>query len=274
MIGHVNGVDQFTVAPTNVLPSLWSVGIIMRIVIRLILYILAAGCIWYSVIVAAVNSGSKFFVVWDVIGAVLIILAIGIRFDLWSHLGIKLKVVIISILAVGAVVFAVLLTMIFSEYRETETKPVDYLIVLGAQMRDDGPSVVLKFRLDRAVEYLQEYPETKCIVSGGQGKNEPCSEAEGMKRYLVERGIAADHIFVEDQSKNTRENFALSARLIPVGATVGVLTNNFHMKRALYLAEKTGINKPVAVVADSTPLYAPNNVLREVLGLAKDIVVN
>lgn len=246
----------------------------MKFVIRLVLYLLAAGCIWYSVIVASVNSGSRFYIVWDVIGVMLILLAVGIRFDLWSHLVRALKIVIVSLLSVGVIVFAVLLIMILGEYSKKETRQVDYLIVLGAQMRNDGPSVVLKFRLDRAVEYLTEYSEAKCIVSGGQGKNEPCSEAEGMKKYLVERGIESEQIIMEDRSTNTRENFRFSAELIPEGATVGVLTNNFHMKRALYLAKRQGIEDPAPVVADSTLLFAPNNVLREVLGLAKDIVVN
>ena len=64
----------------------------------------------------------------------------------------------------------------------TEGKPgLDYIIVLGAQIYERGPSAVLRFRLDKAVEYLNENPQTKCIVSGGKGSNEPCSEAEGMK---------------------------------------------------------------------------------------------
>lgn len=46
------------------------------------------------------------------------------------------------------------------------------------------------------------------------------------------------------------------------------------MKRTLYLAKKQGIEDQAAVVADSTALFAPNNVLREVLGQAKDIIVN
>lgn len=245
----------------------------MRVIIRIVLYLLAACCVGYSVVVASLNSGSKFNIVWDVIGVFLVLLAVGIRYDWWSHISRVVKIIILSLLSVGVTAFIILLLMIFSAYRETETKPVDYLIVLGAQVRDDGPSAVLKYRLDKAVEYLTAYPEAVCIVSGGQGENEPCSEAEGMRTYLVAQGIDADRIVEEEQSTNTRENFRYSLTLIPEGATVGVLTNNFHMKRALYLAGKMGIENPVAIVADSTVLYAPNNVLREVFGLIKDMVV-
>lgn len=245
----------------------------IKLIVRLLLYLLAAGCVWYSVVVASVRSGSKFFMVWDMIALVLVLIALGVKFGVWVHLHKGLKIGIVSVCAVGLVTFIVLLSMIMGAYRESETKQVDYLIVLGAQMRSDGPSVVLQFRLDRAAEYLKEYPEAMCIVSGGQGANEPCSEAEGMARYLIDRGISKDRIIKEDKSTNTRENFIYSIPMIPEGARVGVLTNNFHMKRALYLAGKYEIEDPVAVVAESTTLYAPNNVLREVLGLLKDIVV-
>lgn len=66
---------------------------------------------------------------------------------------------------------------------------LDYVIVLGTQIHESGPSIVLKYRLDAAVLYLNENPGTICIVSGGQGKNEPYSEAEGMAKYLIEKGI-------------------------------------------------------------------------------------
>lgn len=246
---------------------------IVGLIVRVILYLFSVCSICYSVIVASINSGSKFFLIWDLIGVGLIIIALMIRANLWSRIGITLKIAIVSVLSVGFSVFLVLLIMIFSEYGEQETKQVDYLIILGAQVRTDGPSTVLKFRLDKAAEYLAEYPDAKCIVSGGKGKNEPCSESEGMKRYLVGKGIAEERIFTEDRSTNTRENFLFSSQMIPDSATVGVVTNNFHMKRAMFLAEKTGIENPVAIVADSTALFAPNNVLREVCGLMKDIVL-
>lgn len=242
----------------------------MRIVVRLLLYLMAAGCFEYSVIIARVNSGSKFYLVWDAIGIILILIAVGIRLKL--HLSQPVKILIICLTFVGLIVFTVLLTMILSCYHEREVREADYLIVLGAQIREDGPSVVLQYRLDRAVKYLTEYPDAKCIVSGGQGANEPCSEAEGMKRFLIGMGISADRIITEDESTSTRENFKFSAGLIPNGATVAVLTNNFHMRRALLLANRMGIEEPVAIVAESSPLFAPNNILREVLGLVKDLI--
>lgn len=62
---------------------------------------------------------------------------------------------------------------------------LDYLIVLGAQMKTGGPSKALQYRLDEACRYLDENPGIKVIVSGGQGTDEPVSEAQGMYDYLA-----------------------------------------------------------------------------------------
>lgn len=117
----------------------------------------------------------------------------------------------------------------------------------------DGPSPVLKYRLDKAVEYLNENPDTVCIVSGGQGSNEPWSEAEGMARYLQEKGIDTARILTEDQSQTTGQNITNSKKLMKEGASVGIVTNNFHVFRALQIAKKYGLSDVCGIAADSTP---------------------
>ena len=146
-----------------------------------------------------------------------------------------------------------------------------YIIVLGAQVRENGSSVVLRYRLDTAIEYLEENPETICIVSGGQGANEPFSEAEGMANYLIENGIEKDRILLENKSKNTVQNMQYSSALMDeTYNSVGIVTNNFHMFRAMKLAKAQGLKNVCAIAADSNVLYLPNNVLRECLGILKD----
>lgn len=85
--------------------------------------------------------------------------------------------------------FAVIEACIASRINSKGEDNLDYIIVLGAMIREDGPSSILKARLDSAIEYLDGNPGTKCIVSGGQGYDEPCSEAEGMRKYLVEKAL-------------------------------------------------------------------------------------
>lgn len=143
------------------------------------------------------------------------------------------------IVCIGLLVFCIVEGCVISQMHADGRGGLDYIIVLGAQVRKDGPSPVLKYRLDKAVEYLNENPDTVCIVSGGQGSNEPWSEAEGMARYLQEKGIDTARILTEDQSQTTGQNITNSKKLMKEGASVGIVTNNFHVFRALQIAKST-----------------------------------
>ena len=87
---------------------------------------------------------------------------------------------------------------------------------------------------------LEENEATLVVVSGGKGSNEPVSEAQGMFDYLVAKGIAPERIVMEDKSTNTKENLEFSQKLIPEAASVGIVTNNFHVYRGTRLAVKQG----------------------------------
>ena len=90
--------------------------------------------------------------------------------------------------------------MIFSAMFSQNEKRVDCLIVLGAQVRGKKITDSLKRRLDRAVMYLKKYPDTRVIVSGGQGPGEEISEADAMAEYLIRSGIDRERIIREDKS--------------------------------------------------------------------------
>ena len=148
------------------------------------------------------------------------------------------------------------------------------MVVLGAQMKTSGPSKALKYRLDEAVRYLEANPDTKVIVSGGQGPDEPMSEAQGMYDYLVNAGIAPDRILLEDQSKNTFQNLTFSAEYLdPSNDLVGVVSNNFHIFRATKIAQKAGYQNVYGIAAKGEPFLQCNNMMREFLGVVKDFLV-
>ena len=144
---------------------------------------------------------------------------------------------------------------------------LDYIIVLGAQVRADGPSKVLKHRLNTAIDYLEKNPETICIVSGGQGDNEPCTEAQAMADYMEK-----DRLILEDKSKTTEQNIKYSKKYMKDGASVGIITNDFHMFRAMQITKGEGLKSAKAIAADSNPLYLPNNMLREYLAEWKYLI--
>ena len=95
-----------------------------------------------------------------------------------------------------------------------------------------------------------------------------------MADYLVKRGIDSGRIILEDKSTTTAQNLTNSMKLISADTinhaldsnttnTVGILTNDFHMFRALQIAKKQGLSDVCGIAADSTKFYLPNNMLRE-----------
>lgn len=121
---------------------------------------------------------------------------------------------VVTLCTAGAVIFVILQILIFGGMIGTAPEHLDYLIVLGAKVREDDISASLKHRLDKAIRFAQEHPETKLILSGGQGKDEPTTEAQAMAEYLQYNGIAPEQILLEGQSTSTRENMAFSKVLI------------------------------------------------------------
>ena len=150
---------------------------------------------------------------------------------------------------------------------------LDVIIVLGAQVWPEGPSASLKYRLDAARDYMNDNPDTVCIVSGGQGYNEPWSEAQGMFDYLTEKGVPAARILREDRSTNTVENIRYSMKLLnPETDRVGIVTNDFHVFRGVALAESQGIRQAQGIAAPSHPWYLVSNMFREYFGIGKDLL--
>ena len=239
----------------------------------IILTALAIASILYGLFIMSLGSGTWFFAFWLVLGAVLLAAALAVHLGWWKvlpPLARRAGGIAAVALAVG---FLVTQACIFSEFYDQGDEGLDYLIVLGAQVRDDGPSVVLRHRLDAACEYLEANPGTTCIVSGGQSPSEPMTEADSMADYLIGRGIAPDRIVVEGRSTNTKENIGFSSSFLdPETGSVGIVTNNFHVFRGVAIARKAGFASVQGIAAPSNLDVLPNNLVRESLGIAKDFL--
>lgn len=236
--------------------------------------ILGIICIVYCVAIGLNGFGTKFFLIWGAIGSGFLLIGFVLsRRKFVESLPKWLKVIVTAGFWAGILLFAVVEGLILSRFAGSARPGADYCIVLGAQWKTSGPSDVLRRRLDRAAEYLKENPATVVVVSGGQGRDEMISEAEGMRQYLVNAGIEEERILMEDKSTNTRENLAFSARLIDMeNSRTVIVTNNFHVFRAVKIAEKQGYQAE-GLAADSVIWMVPNNLLREFFGVVKDFLV-
>ncbi len=231
-------------------------------------------CLLYAVLVWSVHSGTSFFLIWVAAAALFLILAAVKKYHIWKKLNKPVKAIVISLFSLGVLFMLVTQCMIFSAFSSKGEPGLDYLIVLGSQVKESGPSAVTVWRLKAAIDYLEANPETKVIVSGGQGPNEPAPEAVIMKQYLIENGIDKERILTEEKSKNTSENISMSAELIDIeNASVGIVTNNFHVFRGVALARTYGYANVCGIAGGSSLSFLPNNLLRESCGLAKDFVM-
>lgn len=140
----------------------------------------------------------------------------------------------------------------------SDAEEKDYVLVLGAGLYGDKPSLVLQNRLLEAESYLKKYPDTRAVLCGGQGANETVSEAVAMYRWLSEKGIAQGRMILEDASANTLQNISHAKSILEnlspeKKPTTAVISNEFHLFRAKKLMQKAGF-EPYAISAP-TPYF-------------------
>lgn len=225
--------------------------------------------ILYGFSVMALGSGSGFFLFWIALGLLFFLMAGVMWSGFWKRLPKWFLRTFVACLSLGIALFIILEGCIISGFFERGKENLDYIIVLGAQVYEHGPSVVLRYRLDKAVEYLEDNPRTKCIVAGGEGYNEPFPEAEGMAEYLRIKGIDDSRIFLEKESSTTAENIRNSMQYLENDSSVGIITNNFHVFRAVQIGKKQGLQNACGISADSHVYFLLNNMTREFLALLK-----
>ena len=140
-------------------------------------------------------------------------------------------------------IICVLILKSFSDSRKDLKDKIDLIFVFGAGLIQNRITLSLKKRLLKAIEIANKFPNAMIIVSGGQGKNEWLSEAEAMKKFLVENGIEEHRILLEDKSTSTQENLVYSMRLYDMKSKkVGLISNQFHVYRTEKMAKKLNID--------------------------------
>ncbi len=199
----------------------------------------------------------------------------------WPEAYRVLRIVCGSVLAFGAVLAAVACVQIASRDKHEDAPENSVVVVLGAGLsRFDHltPSLTLMQRLDTAAGLLGERPDAVCVVSGGQGEQELVSEAFAMRAYLVEeKGVDPRRIYMEDLSKDTKENLFNTARLMREegllersGGNIALVTSGFHEFRACHFAQAAGLTpyaRPAPLLAGLHPMYW----LREALAVVVEV---
>lgn len=199
----------------------------------------------------------------------------GRRWPVW------LKTLLALVLA-GCLFFGGLLAAVLTGAHDQVKGDPQIMVILGCQVKPWGPSILLQDRLDTALAYLEEHPSMTVVVSGGQGPDEPESEAQCMADYLTEHGVAGEQILLEDQSHNTDQNLRYTIGLLAEKGydTTGdilVVSNGFHLTRVRMLWGRAagGAYNLSTLAAPSS--HGPSRLkmyLREPLALVKSFVLD
>lgn len=180
------------------------------------------------------------------------------------------KVAVLVVLAIGIGVFGYVEALILASSNDVPKREVDYVIILGARIDGTRVTKSLAKRLDAAYEYAKDHNNTKLIVSGGKGSGESVTEAQAMEEYLVNKGFDPARIIKEDASTNTDENIRFSRDIIKNdSSSVAIVTNSFHLYRAMRIAEKQGLTNVSGIAAETDQVMALNYYVREGFAVIK-----
>lgn len=184
----------------------------------------------------------------------------------------RLKVIGLLIL-----IFIISEAYIFSTDYFNKAKKSDVIIVLGCAVNGDNPSTFLYERSKRAAELYKEGYGKTIILSGGKGNNENISEAEAMRRIMIEEGIREDALILEEMSTNTYENIANSKKIMDDRGFKDsvIVSNKFHLRRAKILSDGLGIRASYSGIFLANKNYWFKEVyggIREIPAIIKDFI--
>ena len=182
------------------------------------------------------------------------------------------------LVAAGLALFLLLEAVVVFHARDDVRGEPGAMVILGAQLKNNGPSLFLQRRLEKALEYLEDHPDIIVVVSGGQGSDEPDSEANGMEKFLRQSGFAGT-ILKEDGSHNTKENLKRSKEVLAqagydVADGVILVSNDFHLARTKLLGGRFGYEVSLLAARSDHMGHKIYNFLREPVGLVKSALLD
>lgn len=160
---------------------------------------------------------------------------------------------------------------ILSSQEAAQLQDVDCILVLGCGVRDDGtPSAMLEDRLKRALELYRMGASAKLLMSGDHGEVD-YDEVATMKAFAVNAGIASEDIFMDHAGFSTYESMYRAKEIFQVRKVI-IVTQAYHLHRAIYIAQKLGL-EAYGVAADYRSYSGQSSRdVREVLARTKDFI--
>ena len=181
--------------------------------------------------------------------------------------------VVVILVCIGLCYFGFVEYFVIKNARTDPEPERKDLVVLGAAVYGDQPSLTLIRRLEGALEYLNRYPDSVAIVSGGMGPGETITEAKAMHDWLIGAGVDPARIIQEPKATSTEENLINSFAIIrergdePAG-NVAIVSSAYHLYRAKCMAAKLGVPDAAGVAAPWGYFFVMlNYFIREAFGV-------
>ena len=201
--------------------------------------------------------------------AVLLLLALDLRFNLFTRSRHKAVRILgwlprFAVILMSAVILFFCGRVVSGSLIRT-AGPAEHALVLGLALENGKPVPDLLRRLDTAQAYLEDYPEARLILTGGNADASGRTEAAVMRDLLTARGVPADKLVLEDRATTTKENFANTAALLPAEEAVVLISSDYHMDRAVRTAESAGFSRVLRLPAPSGFFEYGANMMSEVI---------
>lgn len=183
---------------------------------------------------------------------------------------ILIVVLLIGILGINLYVKLSVKKQIIEKEKYSELKDIDCILILGCGIWGSMPSPMLEDRLLEGISLYKNNLSNKIIMSGDHG-SEDYDEVNVMKKYAIEKGVNSEDIFMDHAGFSTYESIYRAKEVFNVKKII-IVTQKYHLYRALYIAGKLGI-EAYGVGADPRQYVgATYREIREILARNKDFV--
>lgn len=148
---------------------------------------------------------------------------------------------LLTVLIVVGGLIAGTAVLVMMQARTDEARPVDAIVVMGAAQYNGRPSPVFEARLQHALALYEQGLAPRIVVTGGKQPGDVYTEAEAAELWLVDRGVPAEAILMENAGRSTRGTIKAVPQVLPAnGTSILIVSDGFHLFRSELLFRDLG----------------------------------